>query len=96
MDVRGESVAETTAREFGAGEPGPGETGPGETGPGETGPGETGPGGPGAGGPLPDLLALDLAELRTIGHPVLREVVQDLRERAGRSSETLWGFDAVL
>ncbi|MGQ4364600.1 FxSxx-COOH cyclophane-containing RiPP peptide [Streptomyces sp. SAS_272] len=71
MDVRGESVAETAARDFGAGEPG-------------------------AGGPLPDLLALDLAELRTIGHPVLREVVEDLRERAGKSSETLWGFDSVL
>ncbi|MER6562709.1 FxSxx-COOH cyclophane-containing RiPP peptide [Streptomyces sp. NPDC001027] len=71
MDVRGESVAETTAQDAGAGEPA-------------------------AGGPLPDLLALDLAELRTIGHPVLREVLEDLRERAGRSSETLWGFDAVL
>ncbi|MGW1274805.1 FxSxx-COOH cyclophane-containing RiPP peptide [Streptomyces sp. NPDC002491] len=71
MDVRGESVAETTAQDADAGETG-------------------------AGGPLPDLLALDLAELRTIGHPVLREVVEDLRERAGRSSETLWGFDSVL
>ena len=71
MDVRGESAAETTAQDVGAGEPGAGE-------------------------PLPDLLALDLAELRTIGHPVLREVVEDLRERAERSSETLWGFDAVL
>ncbi|MDQ0959202.1 FXSXX-COOH protein [Streptomyces sp. B4I13] len=76
MDVRGESVAETTAQDVGAGGPGAGESGVGE--------------------PLPDLLALDLAELRTIGHPVLREVVEDLRERAGRSSETLWGFDAVL
>ncbi|MCX5267179.1 FxSxx-COOH cyclophane-containing RiPP peptide [Streptomyces sp. NBC_00199] len=57
---------------------------------------DIGGGEPGAGGPLPDLLALDLAELRTIGHPVLREVVEDLRERAGRSSETLWGFDSVL
>ena len=57
---------------------------------------DIGAGEPGAGGPLPDLLALDLAELRTIGHPVLREVVEDLRERAGRSSETLWGFDSVL
>ncbi|MEH0546808.1 FxSxx-COOH protein [Streptomyces sp. B21-105] len=58
--------------------------------------GRPGAGGSGAGEPLPDLLALDLAELRTIGHPVLREVVEDLRERAGRSSETLWGFDSVL
>ncbi|MCQ9185765.1 FXSXX-COOH protein [Streptomyces sp. IBSBF 2953] len=46
--------------------------------------------------PLPDLLALDLAELGTIGHPVLREVVAELRDRAGRSSETLWGFDSAL
>ncbi|AVV40521.1 FxSxx-COOH protein [Streptomyces sp. ID05-04B] len=57
---------------------------------------DVGGGEPGAGEPLPDLLALDLAELRTIGHPVLREVVEDLRERAARSSETLWGFDSVL
>ncbi|GGS00717.1 hypothetical protein GCM10010269_44570 [Streptomyces humidus] len=46
--------------------------------------------------PLPDLLALDLTELGTIGHPVLREVVAELRDRAGLSSETLWGFDSVL
>ncbi|MER6790170.1 FxSxx-COOH cyclophane-containing RiPP peptide [Streptomyces sp. NPDC000658] len=46
--------------------------------------------------PLPDLLALDLTELGTIGHPVLREVVAELRDRASRSSETLWGFDSVL
>lgn len=49
-----------------------------------------------AGEPLPDLLSLDLAELGTIGHPVLREVVEELRDRAGRSSETMWGFDSVL
>ncbi|WP_079141856.1 FxSxx-COOH cyclophane-containing RiPP peptide [Streptomyces sp. LUP30] len=46
--------------------------------------------------PLPDLLALDLTELGTIAHPVLREVVAELRDRAGRSSETLWGFDSAL
>ncbi|WP_229877691.1 FxSxx-COOH cyclophane-containing RiPP peptide [Streptomyces bluensis] len=43
--------------------------------------------------PLPDLLELDLAELRTIQHPVLREVLEDLRERAARPSEMLWGFN---
>jgi len=46
--------------------------------------------------PLPDLLALDLAELGTIGHPVLRELLAELRERAGRSSEPLWGFASAL
>jgi FXSXX-COOH protein len=43
--------------------------------------------------PLPDLLGLDLAELRTIQHPLLREVLTDLRERAARPSEMLWGFN---
>ncbi|MFI9625465.1 FxSxx-COOH cyclophane-containing RiPP peptide [Streptomyces sp. NPDC052042] len=47
------------------------------------------PGGP---GPLPDLLELDLAALRTLDHPVLREVVEELRGRAGQPRETLWGF----
>ncbi|MBA2808928.1 FXSXX-COOH protein [Streptomyces sp. KM273126] len=51
----------------------------------------TDPGRPQA--PLPDLLELDLAELRTIQHPVLREVLEDLRERAARPSEMLWGFN---
>ncbi|MFJ9586331.1 FxSxx-COOH cyclophane-containing RiPP peptide [Streptomyces acidicola] len=51
----------------------------------------TDPGRPRA--PLPDLLELDLAELRTIQHPVLREVLEDLRERAARPSEMLWGFN---
>nr|WP_164397521.1 FxSxx-COOH cyclophane-containing RiPP peptide [Streptomyces harenosi] len=43
--------------------------------------------------PLPDLLALDLAELGSIEHPVLREVVGELRARAAEQSEMLWGFD---
>ncbi|MCQ9135854.1 MULTISPECIES: FxSxx-COOH cyclophane-containing RiPP peptide [Streptomyces] len=51
---------------------------------------------PGAGEPLPDLLGLGLAELATIGHPVLREVVAELRDRSGRSSEPLWGFASAL
>ncbi|WP_330459778.1 FxSxx-COOH protein [Streptomyces sp. NBC_00820] len=47
-------------------------------------------------GPLPDLLALDLEELRTVEHPVLQEVLAGLRERAERPSEMLWGFNSSL
>ncbi len=43
--------------------------------------------------PLPDLLTLDLAELGSIDHPVLREVLGELRARAAEPSEMLWGFD---
>lgn len=43
--------------------------------------------------PLPDLSELSLAELRTIQHPLLREVLADLRERAARPSEMLWGWN---
>ncbi|MGW3496444.1 FxSxx-COOH cyclophane-containing RiPP peptide [Streptomyces sp. NPDC001020] len=43
--------------------------------------------------PVPDLLELDLGELRTIEHPVLREVLAELRERASQPSEMLWGFN---
>ncbi|UPZ28987.1 FxSxx-COOH protein [Streptomyces sp. LRE541] len=43
--------------------------------------------------PLPDLLALGLAELRTIEHPVLAEVLAELRARAEQPSEMLWGFN---
>lgn len=43
--------------------------------------------------PLPDLLALDLAELGSIDHPVLREVLGELRARASEPSDMLWGFD---
>ncbi|MGN5380168.1 FXSXX-COOH protein [Streptomyces sp. MUSC 14] len=46
--------------------------------------------------PLPDLLALDLEELRTVEHPVLKEVLAGLRERAERPSEMLWGFTNCL
>ncbi|UXY29878.1 FxSxx-COOH cyclophane-containing RiPP peptide [Streptomyces sp. HUAS TT20] len=46
--------------------------------------------------PLPDLSELSLPELRTIQHPVLREVVEDLRERSTRPSEMLWGFNSAL
>lgn len=51
---------------------------------------------PGVPEPLPDLLALDLAELSTIEHPVLRDVLGELRERAARPSEMLWGFNNAL
>ncbi|WP_443062162.1 FxSxx-COOH protein [Streptomyces sp. NBC_00386] len=43
--------------------------------------------------PVPDLLDLDLAELRTLEHPVLTEVLADLRARSGEPSEILWGFN---
>ncbi|MGW7409569.1 FxSxx-COOH cyclophane-containing RiPP peptide [Streptomyces sp. NPDC054833] len=45
---------------------------------------------------LPELSELSLSELRTIQHPVLREVVEDLRERSTRPSEMLWGFNSAL
>ncbi|MGW2507907.1 FxSxx-COOH cyclophane-containing RiPP peptide [Streptomyces scopuliridis] len=41
---------------------------------------------------LPDLLELDLEALRTLDHPVLAEVVADLRGRAEQPREMLWGF----
>ncbi|MEV4974133.1 FxSxx-COOH cyclophane-containing RiPP peptide [Streptomyces scopuliridis] len=47
------------------------------------------PDGPGG---LPDLLELDLEALRTLDHPVLAEVVADLRGRALQPREMLWGF----
>ncbi|MFM9446380.1 FxSxx-COOH cyclophane-containing RiPP peptide [Streptomyces acidiscabies] len=40
---------------------------------------------------LPDLLTLDLEELRTTDHPVLRELLADLTDRAARPTEMLWG-----
>ncbi|THA70344.1 FXSXX-COOH protein [Streptomyces sp. A0958] len=48
--------------------------------------------GAGSKGELPDLLGLDLATLRTLDHPVLSEVVADLRGRAEQPREMLWGF----
>lgn len=41
---------------------------------------------------VPDLLALSLEEIRTLEHPVLSDLLAELRERAGRPAETLWGF----
>ncbi|MFF4399317.1 FxSxx-COOH cyclophane-containing RiPP peptide [Streptomyces sp. NPDC001480] len=49
---------------------------------------------PGRGEPLPDVLAMDLAELRTVRHPVLSEVLEDLRERAAQPGEMLWGYNS--
>ncbi|MEV7367386.1 FxSxx-COOH cyclophane-containing RiPP peptide [Streptomyces sp. NPDC091299] len=46
--------------------------------------------------PLPDLLELDLDELRTLRHPVLTEVLDELRERAAQPSEMLWGFNSAF
>ncbi|RDG39418.1 FxSxx-COOH cyclophane-containing RiPP peptide [Streptomyces corynorhini] len=52
----------------------------------------TAPLGPPPAPPLPDLLALDLAALRTLDHPVLTEILTDLRARSEQPKETLWGF----
>lgn len=46
--------------------------------------------------PLPELLDLDLEELRTVQHPVLQEVLEGLRQRAERPSEMLWGFNNAM
>ncbi|WP_435866275.1 FxSxx-COOH cyclophane-containing RiPP peptide [Streptomyces wuyuanensis] len=43
-------------------------------------------------GELPDLLGLDLERLRTLDHPVLSEVLAELRGRAEQPREMLWGF----
>ncbi|MGW0966241.1 FxSxx-COOH cyclophane-containing RiPP peptide [Streptomyces sp. NPDC002516] len=45
---------------------------------------------------LPDLLALDLTELRTLQHPVLAEVLAELRTRSGQPDEILWGFNSAF
>ncbi len=42
--------------------------------------------------PLPDLLGLSLGELRRLNHPVLSQVLDELRDRLG-TGETLWDFD---
>lgn len=45
---------------------------------------------------LPDLLNLDLEELREADHPVLAEVLEGLRTRSGEPSEMLWGFTSAF
>ncbi|MER5275440.1 FxSxx-COOH cyclophane-containing RiPP peptide [Streptomyces sp. NPDC002809] len=47
-------------------------------------------------GELPDLLGLDLESLRTMDHPVLAEVVADLRGRVEQPREMLWGFNSAF
>ncbi|SOD60781.1 FXSXX-COOH protein [Streptomyces zhaozhouensis] len=42
---------------------------------------------------LPDLLALSLAEVRRMDHPVLESLLAELRERLAHPRETLWDFD---
>ncbi|WP_406429634.1 FxSxx-COOH cyclophane-containing RiPP peptide [Streptomyces sp. NBC_01589] len=59
-------------------------------------PGGAGSGPPAAAGALPDLLGLDLETLRTLDHPVLAEVVTDLRGRAEQPREMLWGFQSAF
>jgi FXSXX-COOH protein len=46
--------------------------------------------------PPADILALNLAELRTVRHPLLREVLDDLRERAAQPGEMLWGYGSAF
>jgi FXSXX-COOH protein len=48
---------------------------------------------PDEGEPLPDFLALELADLRTIQHPVLTELLAELTERTAEPGEMLWGFN---
>jgi FXSXX-COOH protein len=51
----------------------------------------------GAAGPDVDLLGMDLEALRTAAHPVLSELVAELRERvAGSGDESLWGHDSSV
>ncbi|MFF9159829.1 FxSxx-COOH cyclophane-containing RiPP peptide [Streptomyces longwoodensis] len=46
--------------------------------------------------PFADVLALSLTELRTTRHPVLSEVLDDLRERAAQPGEMLWGYGSAF
>ncbi|GAQ56300.1 FxSxx-COOH cyclophane-containing RiPP peptide [Streptomyces acidiscabies] len=45
---------------------------------------------------LPDLLSLDLEDLRRVDHPVLRELVDELRDRASRPRQAFWVFDSAM
>ncbi|WP_406362732.1 FxSxx-COOH cyclophane-containing RiPP peptide [Streptomyces sp. NBC_01579] len=47
-------------------------------------------------GVLSDLLEIDLETLRTVDHPVLKAVIEDLRGRSERPGEMLWGFQSAL
>ncbi|MFE9248185.1 FxSxx-COOH cyclophane-containing RiPP peptide [Streptomyces sp. NPDC007088] len=57
---------------------------------------DAGPQAPAVPPPLPDLTGLDLRELRALDHPVLDEVLGELRARAGENSEMLWGFNNAM
>lgn len=57
---------------------------------------DSGPLAPAVTPPLPDLTQLDLRALRELDHPVLDEVLGELRARAGESSEMLWGFNNAM
>ncbi|MET7857125.1 FxSxx-COOH cyclophane-containing RiPP peptide [Streptomyces sp. NPDC005318] len=50
----------------------------------------------GSTGVLPDLLDIDLETLRTVDHPVLKAVIEDLRGRSEGPGEMLWGFQSAL
>lgn len=50
---------------------------------------------PAAAGPLPDVLSLDLATLRTVEHPVLAAVLDDLHGRVAQPQEMLWAFNSA-
>ncbi|MET7509146.1 FxSxx-COOH cyclophane-containing RiPP peptide [Streptomyces albidoflavus] len=52
-----------------------------------------GPAAPEGAAVLPDLLDLDLESLRTLDHPVLTELLDDLRVRGAAPREMLWTFD---
>lgn len=42
---------------------------------------------------LPDLLGMGLAELSTLEHPVLAEVLAELRARLERPEEMFWAHE---
>ncbi|NEC12565.1 FXSXX-COOH protein [Streptomyces sp. SID8014] len=49
---------------------------------------------PGGAAVLPDLLELDLESLRTLDHPVLADLLDELRERTSGPREMLWNFNS--
>ncbi|OAH13520.1 hypothetical protein [Streptomyces jeddahensis] len=51
-----------------------------------------GPPGQTTGEELPDLLSLDLEELRRLDHPVLVDLLADLRHGRDGAGEMFWGF----
>jgi FXSXX-COOH protein len=51
---------------------------------------------PPGGQPPVDVLALDLAGLRTVEHPLLRAVLDDLRDGAAEPGEMLWGYGSAF